>query len=154
MSRTLLRRARRAEARDHEERRRGPPPGIHDLTLGGRPELLSQVRHRRLGTTHRYLALLATLSFVVILGAPGAWAVPRAPAGRVVGEIAAGKKKGQSPAAPAPAAPAAPGAPAAPAAPAAPPRAAAGGLSTGDKLVVGIAVLIAAGLLVRELADF
>ena len=71
-----------------------------------------------------------------------------------MGEIAAGKKKGQSPAAPAPAAPAAPGAPAAPAAPAAPPRAAAGGLSTGDKLVVGIAVLIAAGLLVRELADF
>jgi len=151
MSRTLLRRARRAEARDHEERRRGPPPGIHDLTLGGRPELLSQVPHRRLGTTHRYLALLATLSFVVILGAHGAWAVPRAPAGRVVGEIAAGKKKGQSPTAPAPAAP---GAPAAPAAPAATPHAGAGGLSTGDKLVVGIAVLTAAGLLVRELADF
>jgi hypothetical protein len=110
-----------------------------------------------LGTTHRYLALLATLSFVVILGAPGAWAAPRAPSGRVVGETAAGKKKGQSPAAPAPAAPAAPGAPAAPAAPAVPaatPRAGAGGLSTGDKLVVGIAVLIAAGLLVREFADF
>jgi len=68
-----------------------------------------------------------------------------------VGEIAAGKKKGQSPTAPAPAAP---GAPAAPAAPAATPHAGAGGLSTGDKLVVGIAVLTAAGLLVRELADF
>jgi hypothetical protein len=93
-----------------------------------------------LGTTHRYLAILATLSLVIVLGAPGPWAAPSAVARPAASEVAAGKKKAQSPGAPAPASPAA--------------TTRTGGLSTGDKLAIGIALLIAASLLVRELADF
>lgn len=99
-------------------------------------------RHRKLGPTQRKLATLATLSFVVILGLPGPWAAPPAVARQVAGETAAGKKKAQAPAAPAPAGPAAT------------PQGGGGGLSTGDKLALGVALLIAASLLVRELADF